>query len=389
MKKNIIFIMSRMSIGGSQKSLVNAINSLDCDKYDITLYVRENKTDMISEIKKNINIVINENQIDYSHKLLPLFGEALKRFLALIKNKNGIEYIGRLSRDYIVKKKTDYEKKHYDVLNRKYDIAISYLQGFTCKFTEDCIDADTKICFYHNSTDALPDIHKEYLPKFNNIVVVSEETRNFLTERYPEISDKISVIKNIVDITAIRDSTLSSEIDKNDADIMLCTCGRISGEKGYDLAVDAAKYLKDKNYSFVWNLVGDGPQMDDLKKRVKEYNLEEYIKILGQKNNPYPWINSCDIYVQSSYEEAQPLTIMEAQILQKPVVSTNTVGARNLVIDGEDGIITDIDGESIGKGIEYLLLNKDVRNKMSEKLSDKDFEKYNKDILLQWEELLD
>lgn len=389
MKKNIIFIMSRMSIGGSQKSLVNAINSLDCDKYDITLYVRENKTDMISEIKKNINIVINENQIDYSHKLLPLFGEALKRFLALIKNKNGIEYIGRLSRDYIVKKKTDYEKKHYDVLNRKYDIAISYLQGFTCKFTEDCIDADTKVCFYHNSTDALPDIHKEYLPKFNNIVVVSEETRNFLTERYPEISDKISVIKNIVDITAIRDSTLSSEIDKNDADIMLCTCGRISGEKGYDLAVDAAKYLKDKNYSFVWNLVGDGPQMDDLKKRVKEYNLEEYIKILGQKNNPYPWINSCDIYVQSSYEEAQPLTIMEAQILQKPVVSTNTVGARNLVIDGEDGIITDIDGESIGKGIEYLLLNKDVRNKMSEKLSDKDFEKYNKDILLQWEELLD
>lgn len=389
MKKNIIFIMSRMAIGGAQKSLVNAINSLDCDKYDITLYVRENKTDIISQIKKNINIVINENKIDYSYHLLPLFGEVLKRFFVLIKNQKGKEYSERLIRDYVVKKKTDYEKKHYDVLNRKYDIAISYLQGFTCKFTEDCVDADTKVCFYHNSTDALPDIHKEYLPKFNNIVVVSEETRNFLTERYPEISDKISVIKNIVDITAIRDSTLSSEIDKNDADIMLCTCGRISGEKGYDLAVDAAKYLKDKNYSFVWNLVGDGPQMDDLKKRVKEYNLEEYIKILGQKSNPYPWINSCDIYVQSSYEEAQPLTIMEAQILQKPVVSTNTVGARNLVIDGEDGIITDIDGESIGKGIEYLLLNKDVRNKMSEKLSDKDFEKYNKDILLQWEELLD
>lgn len=389
MKKNLIFVISRMSIGGSQKSLVNAINSLDCDKYDITLYVRENKTDMISEIKKNINIVINENKIDYSRNLLPLFGEALKRFFVLIKNKNGIEYIERLTRDYVVKKKTDYEKKHYDVLNRKYDIAISYLQGFTCKFTEDCIDADTKVCFYHNSTDALPDIHKEYLPKFNNIVVVSEETKNFLTERYPEISDRISVIKNIVDITAIRDSTLSSEIDKNDAGIMLCTCGRISSEKGYDLAVEAAKYLRDKNYSFVWNLVGDGPQMDDLKKRVKEYNLEEYIKILGQKNNPYPWINGCDIYVQSSYEEAQPLTIMEAQILQKPVVSTNTVGARNLVVDGENGIITDIDGESIGKGIEYLLLNKCVRDKMSERLSDKDFEKYNKDILLQWEELLD
>ena len=177
-KKKIIFVISRMSIGGSQKSLVNALCSLDYNQYDVTLYVRENKTELISELPSNVKVIVNTNRRRYEHTPYTLFLYFLILFLGLTGKKDLANQLDTKSRNYIVKRKTNYEKKHYgELLNQKYDIAISYLQGYTCKFTYDCIKADKAICFFHNSTDALPDIHKEYLNRYENVVVISEETK--------------------------------------------------------------------------------------------------------------------------------------------------------------------------------------------------------------------
>lgn len=388
-KKNIIFVISRMAIGGSQKSLVNALCSLDYDRFDVTLYVRENKTELISELPSDVKVIVNTNKRRYEHTPYTLYLYFLIRFFVLIGKKDLANQLDTKSRNYIVKRKMNYEKKHYgEILNQKYDIAISYLQGYTCKFTYDCVTADRMICFFHNSTDALPDIHKEYLKRFDNVVVISEETKDFLSKRYPEINDRILVIKNLINIEDIIEKSKKKTINRENVITYLCTCGRMSPEKGYHLAVEAAALLKKQNYNFRWFFVGDGPEMSKLKKEAGEHNLSENILFLGSQDNPYPWIAQCDIYIQPSYEEAQGLTMMEAQILHKPVVSTRTVGAKTIISDYQTGLLCDINAEALCDSIARLIDDKALCNRLTENTKNIDYQSYNQQIKKQWDKLL-
>lgn len=388
-KKKIIFVISRMAIGGSQKSLVNALCSLDYDQYDVTLYVRENKTELIPELPSAVKVIVNTNKRRYEHTPYTLFLYFLILFLGLIGKKSLANRLDNRSRNYIVKRKTNYEKKHYgEILNQKYDIAISYLQGYTCKFTYDCVIADKMICFYHNSTDSLPNIHKKYLNKFEKIVVVSEETEVFLSLRYPEISEKILVIKNLMNIDKIKSKAQDVYIEKSSGVKYLCTCGRISPEKGYDIAIKAAEKLRKEGYSFIWFFAGDGPDFQKTKNEAEKLSLNDYIHFLGSQENPYPWISQCDIYVQCSYEEAQPLSIMEAQILGKPIVSTNTVGGKNLIKNNETGLLCDINAKALSEGIARLIDDKALCNRLTENTKNIDYQSYNQQIKKQWDKLL-
>lgn len=387
-KEKIIFVISRMSIGGSQKSLVNVLRIIDYDKYDVSLYVRENKTDLLKDIPDSVKVTVNTNKRRYEHTPYTLFLYVLELIFSFFNQKDISKKFSKKSQEYIVKRKEKYEKSHYSIFNEKYDIAISYLQGFTCKFTEDCVIADRKICFFHNSTDALPDIHKEYLNRFEKVVVVSEETKDFLKKRYPEINNKLLVIKNLMDIEGIRKKASETIIEKNTNQLMLCTCGRVSKEKGYDLAVDVARHLKDNDISFIWYFVGDGPEMKHIQDMVDEYKLNDEVILLGSQDNPYPWIAQCDIYVQPSYEEAQGLTIMEAQFFDVPIVSTKTVGAQELICSEQNGLLVDINDYSVFAGIMRLIQNPQTCDKYKINLKKINYQDYNSRIQYQWKALL-
>ena len=84
---------------------------------------------------------------------------------------------------------------------------------------------------------------------------------------------------------------------------------------------------------------------------VRETGLENEILITGFQTNPFPFMNACWIYVQPSYEEAQPLVLLEAMILGKPIVSTKTVGGKTILEDGKKGVLTDFTGEALAEGI--------------------------------------
>lgn len=388
-KKKIIFVISRMSIGGSQKSLVNALKTVDYEKNDVTLYVRENKTDLIGDLPKQVKVTVNTNTNRYEHTGFTLFLEVLQRVCSVFGCKGFAGKFEKKSRDYIVKKKTKYEATHYAVLRDQYDMAVSYLQGFTCKFTADCINADRMVCFFHNSTDGLPEIHREYLPRFEKIVVISSQTQAFLGERYPAVRDRILVIKNLIDVEGIKQQAKQTTIDKPDRKTVLCTCGRMGKEKGYDLAVNAAAALKERGQAFLWYFIGDGPEKQNISQMISDKKLDGEIVALGSRENPYPWISQCDIYVQPSYEESQSLTIMEAQLFRVPVVSTKTVGGLDNIVHGKNGIITDFNGESIADGILTLMEHTELMQACKEELKKKDFTAYNDHVISQWKALIE
>ena len=97
--------------------------------------------------------------------------------------------------------------------------------------------------------------------------------------------------------------------------------------------------------------------------------------LLGIKNNPYPYMKACDIYIQPSYTEGYSTTICEAGILGKAIIGTRPSGGiRDQIENGESGLIVDASIEELEKGIIKLMKNSFLRNKFEQNILKKDFE---------------
>jgi glycosyltransferase involved in cell wall biosynthesis len=144
--------------------------------------------------------------------------------------------------------------------------------------------------------------------------------------------------------------------------IRILTIGRLAYGKGYDIALEACKKLKEKGINFRWYVLGKGPLREEIQQFIKENKLENYFILLGVTANPYPFIKNCDIYVQTSRFEGFGLAIAEARILNKPVVTTRFDTVFNQMIDRKNGLVVDMNADAICEGIMELIRNQNLRN---------------------------
>ena len=109
--------------------------------------------------------------------------------------------------------------------------------------------------------------------------------------------------------------------------------------------------------------------------------------MLGAKINPYPYMKACDIYVQTSLFEGLGLTVIEAAILQKPIVCTNFPTAYNILKDNETGLIAEMNPNAIAEQIEKLIKDESLRKKLISNLEQQE-NKDKEQSLLQFENLI-
>ena len=388
MKKKVLIAVHQLNLGGVQKALISALNAIDYSKNDVTLYIRKNRTDLLDLVNTNVSkVIINEDNTKYYRKPCSLF-LLLKLKLASVLGKDTSKINQKLN-NYIVELQMKYEKEHYFSDNTEYDVAVSYIQSHTARFVSENIKAKKKIMFYHGSTDEFHEINEAVMPDYKNIYCVSRGALESISKCYPEFSDKMDYIENYVDYKAIRKNAEGFIPDYPKNKLILCSCGRITPVKGYDLAVETAEILKANNIDFKWYFVGDGTERAKIEDMIVTNNLSDNIVITGLKENPYPYIKNCDIYVQPSYEEAHPLSIIEAQMLCKVVVSTATAGGKSIITDEKNGIIAEINPESLAEKIQYILENKDLENGIKKELEQKDYSKEYDKFCGKWEKLLE
>lgn len=388
MKKKVLIAVHQLNLGGVQKALISALNAIDYSKNDVTLYIRKNRTDLLDLVNTNVsNIIINEDNTKYYRKPYAVF-LLLKLKLASVLGKDTSKINQKLN-NYIVELQMKYEKEHYFSDNTEYDVAVSYIQSHTARFVSENIKAKKKIMFYHGSTDEFHEINEAVMPDYKNIYCVSKGALESISQCYPEFSDKMDYIENYVDNKEIRKNAEGFIPDYPKNKLILCSCGRITPVKGYDLAVETAGILKANNIDFKWYFVGDGTERAKIEDMIVTNNLSDNIVITGLKENPYPYIKNCDIYVQPSYEEAHPLSIIEAQMLCKVVVSTATAGGKSIITDEKNGIIAEINPESLAEKIQYILENKDLENGIKKELEQKDYSKEYDKFCGKWEKLLE
>lgn len=167
------------------------------------------------------------------------------------------------------------------------------------------------------------------LKKSTNVIYISRSVKNdyntiLKTKKGIVINNPIS-IKDIV-VKSSKPAQLHSGY------INFVTVGRLTKAKGYHELIYAIKLLNEWGYSnFKLRIIGDGELKNDLNALIIKLNLVNEINLVGYISNPYNYISQSDCYISSSKWEGFGLTILYAMVLQKPIISSATDGAKELL----------------------------------------------------------
>lgn len=387
-KKELLFVTHHLTVGGVQKSLISALKAIDYDQFNVTLYVRKNRLDILDYIDKRVNVIVNQITRHYYRNPCALKLQIQIRFCELLNKKQKKDVLKQQLSNYLSEQMMKDEARLY-FSGIKYDIAIAYVQSLTALFVSQYVNADKKIVFYQGSTDECHDVNEVALPLFDKIAVEHDDIKQLMMKWYENLrDDQFYILENYTDYKLLKQQSREYAVKTFEDKTTLCTCSRFTLVKGVDLAIEAAKTLRKKQVEFIWYLVGDGPEMGTIQALITKYNLEEYVLLPGMQKNPYPYMAACDIYVQPSREEALSISMLESQMLCAPMVSTKTAGGLAMIQEGVNGLLADINAESLADTIEKLIKNDDLRNSIKEYLRSIDYSeeeiRYKKD----WEKIL-
>ncbi len=149
--------------------------------------------------------------------------------------------------------------------------------------------------------------------------------------------------------------------------------GRFCEAKNFDNIPEICKYIINSGIDIQWNIIGFGGDEELIRSKIKKYKVENYVHILGKKDNPYPYIKVCDVYIQPSRYEGKAVTVREAQILNKPVIITSYATSKSQLIDGYDGIIVSMDNKSCAKEIIEVIENLKLCDQLIENTKKNDY----------------
>lgn len=389
-KEEVLFIYPSMMLGGSTTSLLSILNSIDYKKYEVDILFYNEKGVLYDTLPKEINVLsfackYSDMRILRLRKLCSLKScvSALKgRILAgYRKNHWIIDQFG--SKDNV---------RFCRVLSKTYDIAVSFLEFWPMYYLAEKVSAKRKIAWIHTDCVQL-NLEKKYenriFRELEKIVLISEECRNAFIKCFPEWKEKTVVVENFISKKLIMERAkeqINFEVDSQCLNFVT-TCRIDFGSKGLDRAVRIVKRLNREGYTkyFRWYIIGTGSDEKKLEELIKESGLSEYVTLLGQQFNPFPYEIKCDVFFLPSRYEGKPLSVVEAQALGLVPVITDYSSAREQVCHMQDGIILENEEEAIFCGLKEILCKPEIISKLAEGVQRKCMESEGKK---QWENLL-
>ena len=392
MKKKILFYTSGVGLGGVEKVVLEVLKEIDKSKFDIKLALQyENENLFENEISEEVN---------YKY-MLPQ--KIIDKSLYYRERKKNIFY--KMLYSFMLSYEKYTIKKNYLEFSKDREIVIDFKSGDFLKLInlENRVDKK-RICWLHGEITKLNKYEKrkkflrENLNKCDKVVCICEDMKNGVTKEIPELKEKLEVIYNPFDIEKIKiKSSDYSEIKDNEKNLLednyIIMVSRLDNvQKDFDTLIKAFKIVNQKRKDIKLYLLGEGPDREKIENMIKDEDLQEYIKLLGVKKNPYPWIKNSKLLVHSSRYEGFGLVLVEALILGKVVISSNCkVGPREILNNGEYGSLVEV-GDYNAMAQEILELLQENPKKKEKYLSniDKSIERFDKkNIIKQIERVLE
>ena len=331
-KKKILFFMWSFSLGGgAEKILSTIVSNLDPEKYDIDILEMEHFDKGYESVPQHVRML--KSLQDYRQ------ARWIRAFLWRMRI-----YFPRLTRRLLVKDDYDVEVS-FTIMNppllfskRKEVKKISWIHGSIEEFLKDSSKRKS---------------HRRQLDAADTIVGISKKTSHSIKEVYPDYASKLQTVYNGYDFKTILEKS-QEKIDIEITPQSICTIGRIEENKGSDRVVEVIRLLHQEGKKYHLYFIGAGDMEEELKKRVKEYELEDYVHFLGYQKNPYQYLSQTKVLLSMSKQEGFPGVYVEALSLGLPFVSTDVGGAEELSQEGQFGQIIESNQEAAQAITNYM-----------------------------------
>lgn len=388
-KPRILITMHYMELGGAESALLGLLQSVDPARVDVDVFIYSHRGELMKFLPTDKINLLPESEA-YSLTEKPLSEVVKKGYLWLALAR----MIGRRNTATFCKKHRGSDKPAecgtffqqrvtWKVLPKiqpdvEYDLAISFLTPHF--FLLNNVRAKKKIGWIHTDyTRILIDVEAELKmwERLDYIVSISEEVGNRFCEVFPSLRPKLVLIENILNADYIRKRAKECIVSLCDDSETVCllTIGRFSPPKKMEEIPAICRKIIEKGLSIKWYIIGYGSEKIEriVRDNAKNEGVGDEVVILGKQDNPYPYINACDIYVQPSRYEGKSITVREAQILCKPVIVTHYPTASSQIQNGVDGIIVPMDVDACASEMEAFIRNVDLQKKIVEYLKTHDY----------------
>nr|WP_277930871.1 CDP-glycerol glycerophosphotransferase family protein [Helicobacter sp. CaF467b] len=385
-KKNLLFYAGPMIPNGITSSIQNLVNSLNQEEYRICLAIDPGTIEMFPERMEQFEVIKDKVQV------LPRVGaknatleedwldnHPIYKLKRSNKEQEGI-YWHLYKRDF----QRLYGESHFDVV-----INFEGYNGYWAKlfaYGAQCM----KLIFLHN--DMFGEFKKRF-PQlreifncyhyYDKVISVSkqtsEENKKNLALQYNISEEKFDFLENTIDYNGIirkSNEQLDSEVEnkyfKKDYKIFI-NMARLSVEKDQAKLIRAFKVINEEHPKTLLLILGDGPLKNELQSLIRELNLQKNVFLLGRMFNPFPYLKRADCFVMSSNHEGQPMTLLEALVLDKAIVATDIPGNVSVLKD-KGGLIVENSEDGLIYGMKKYL-NNEIQAQYFDAV------KYNKNIM--------
>lgn len=356
--KKLFFATHNLDLGGIETALVTLVNNLSEKGYDITIALEKKEGVFLDRLSNKIK-VIEYNTNNNKNIILRKICNLLNRIKFITKYKNKFDFSASFA---------------------TYSLASSFMTRMASKNSALWCHADYLTLYQGNKEEVKAFFKNINCEKFNHIVFVSKEGTNSFIEIFPELRDKVMTCNNLINGKEIIEKSKESiveenmqELKKENSPIFLNVGRHDEGQKKLTRIIEASKKLKEENFKFKIIFIGDGQDTKLYQEKVKEYNLQDVILLLGRKENPYPYFVISDCIILSSEYEGYPVVYLESFVLHKPIVTTK-VSDYEQVEDGR-GMVVEKDTQSIYKAMKEFIQNGYELKYLF------DYERYNHEIL--------
>lgn len=333
--KKILFLIHDLGQGGAEKVLVNLVNNMDPEKFDIT-------------VTALFGGGVNEQFLKPHIRCRTIFPRPF----------SGNSHVMKLFSPKVL---------HRMFVKERYDIEVSYLEGPCARIISGCTDPDVrKICWIHIEMHGEKRAstgfrnHAEALRCYNlfdRIVCVSRNVREVFL-RYVPTDAPVDVLYNTNESEIIR--SLAAEPVENvvfdDREIKLVGVGKLLHNKGFHRMLPAVQKLRQDGYPVHLYILGIGPMESELKQQVKTLGISNAVTFLGYDTNPYKYVAKSDLFVCASFAEGFSTAATEALILGTPVCTVEVSGMKEMLGENNEwGIVTENSEDALYEGIKCLL----------------------------------
>lgn len=348
--KKIIFGITGLTLGGAERVLVDISNRL-VEKYDVTIFTIYANGELEKELNPKVHLISL-----YNYKYNDMQG--LKKKIIPLK---------------VLLNKKKIFKKYID--NTDYTTQIAFLEGpITRIFSVKSKNGANKIAWIHNDISKVFGkgikskikriLDRNIYEKYDTLTFVSIDNLDKFNKVYDDMDlPHETVINNYINSERILKLSNENMDGKDEVlfdskEVTLVQVSRLVEQKAVDRLIKVHSKLIKEGYQHKIIVIGDGPLRDKLEKTIQEEGVSETFKLIGARENPYPYIKKADYFCLFSNFEGYPMVVEEAKILKKYILATNTATREALINYPDYNQIVDNSEDGIEKAIKFAIENK-------------------------------